>query len=383
MSSSQGIYDDGMRVALIGVGFHGPLFPLVLDHAGHGSKIIALVDTNPDALQKAASELGIPAEQCFPSVEAFLAWKQVDAAIVSTPATVRQPVIDCLDAGLHVFCENPLALDYETARSAHKAARDLQRILVVDEQWQRLQSVQFMQQRMREDNLQLGELRRIKIFGKGRSGWTEVTRIGTHLLGVAQALLSQHCYRFVECSAQAMRGGKFVDMCSSGEEPDDVRFCLSTERYAGVRIIGEFFKEERPDVRKCGILFEFTRGRLLALGGLLEQVLYSDAPYDTGSSLQFRWQKLYPKENDIDRGAWAIIQPGMEPQVLRDPKMNPTFALWEEFEELYSRMRRGYRTDFTDFSKALWRQEYVAAACEAVKDSINANGAYVSCKGIN
>jgi predicted dehydrogenase len=75
-----------------------------------GAELVAVADVNEEAAKKAAAEWEIP--QAFGSVEAMLADGGVDAVSVIVPNKFHASVaVQCLEAGKHVFCEKPPALN--------------------------------------------------------------------------------------------------------------------------------------------------------------------------------------------------------------------------------------------------------------------------------
>lgn len=359
-----------LRVALIGVGNHGPLFPTILEHSGRGSKIVALVDTNPKALKEASEAMDVPECARFSSTKELLEKFRdgIDAAIVALPATVRGPVVDCLGAGLHVFCENPLALDYMTACQAVSVSRQKNRALCTDEQWALLPAMQILSRAIGVGRL-IGTVEHVTLVGKGRFSEMEFIRIGTHLLSVAQRA---GVGNYTSCCAYAAKGTKILSLHITDPSPhlELVRATFTTTR--GIFVHMDFSREgsgEKSDVRRCFIELKGTKGRVRAIGGLLEQVWITPESYDTGDAMN-SWERLYPTEARIQEGAWEIIRPGDERRVLLDPFMNPTFNLWNQFE---SACTGGIESrTFPDMIN-------VAAACGALHQSILCHGTKQHC----
>lgn len=95
-----------MKLAVLGVGRIGRM------HAQYALESPAVeevrfYDVDSAAAAAAAADLGILSE---PDLPALLDW--ADGALIATPTPVHeQSVLACLDAGLPVLCEKPLALD--------------------------------------------------------------------------------------------------------------------------------------------------------------------------------------------------------------------------------------------------------------------------------
>ncbi len=96
------------KVGIIGaggmVGYH------IQGFKNAGADIAAIADLNKAAAQKVADEQGIP--QVFGSVEELLALDDIDAVTVIVPNKFHAPLaVQVLEAGKHVFCEKPPALN--------------------------------------------------------------------------------------------------------------------------------------------------------------------------------------------------------------------------------------------------------------------------------
>ncbi|MGH8018522.1 MAG: Gfo/Idh/MocA family protein [Opitutaceae bacterium] len=103
-----------VRLAIIGAGgmanTHAKAFATIPD-----CELAAVVEIDPVRRETFAKTYGIP--NAFASVTEMLNSARVDAATVVTPDAFHAPVsIQCLQAGLHVMCEKPLALDHPEAR---------------------------------------------------------------------------------------------------------------------------------------------------------------------------------------------------------------------------------------------------------------------------
>jgi predicted dehydrogenase len=88
-----------------------------------GAQIVAVADTQPQ-LAHYAQSLGIEAP-FFTSVEQMLDSTAVDAVMVCTPASTHLPAAAaCVDRGVHVFVEKPLADTLDNARKMHALVKD-------------------------------------------------------------------------------------------------------------------------------------------------------------------------------------------------------------------------------------------------------------------
>lgn len=110
-----------VRVALIGCGGitlqnHLPGLALC-----PGTRVVALCDTDPAALERARLQTGI--DTVSTRHEDILAREDVDAVIIATPNVTHAAIARAaVAAGKHVLCEKPLAMDAAEARSMADAA---------------------------------------------------------------------------------------------------------------------------------------------------------------------------------------------------------------------------------------------------------------------
>lgn len=96
------------KVAIIGAG--GMLQYHAKGFQDAGAKIVAVVDMNEEAAKKAAVEW--KAESVYTDVAEMLSDADVDAVSIIVPNKFHAPLaIQCLNAGKHVFCEKPPALN--------------------------------------------------------------------------------------------------------------------------------------------------------------------------------------------------------------------------------------------------------------------------------
>ena len=118
---------DQLRIGIIGVNGIGQAHLWSLRQSER-SCAAAVCDIDEPRAEKAGADFDVPA---FADLGAMLAGGTVDAVVVATPAgTHGQIARDALDAGMHVYCEKPIAPTadegYALARHAHEAQRTLQ-----------------------------------------------------------------------------------------------------------------------------------------------------------------------------------------------------------------------------------------------------------------
>lgn len=85
------------------------------------TKVVALCDNNPAALQKASQQCGV--KNVFSDPADVLRRTDVDAVIIATPNNVHAPIaLAAIAAGKHVMCEKPIAMNHAEAMRMCQAA---------------------------------------------------------------------------------------------------------------------------------------------------------------------------------------------------------------------------------------------------------------------
>jgi myo-inositol 2-dehydrogenase / D-chiro-inositol 1-dehydrogenase len=120
--------DDTLRVGLIGCGGRGTGAAGNALEADKNCKLVAMADMFPDRLEgslnslrkKEPERVAVDADHCFVG---FDAWQKlldsgVDVVLLATPPHFRPLQLKaCVDAGKHIFCEKPVAVDAPGVRS--------------------------------------------------------------------------------------------------------------------------------------------------------------------------------------------------------------------------------------------------------------------------
>lgn len=87
-----------------------------------GTRLVGVYDTSEAAAVRLADHQGVPA---IPNLATGLAWPGVDAVVVATPHADHFPIARrALQAGKHVLCEKPLAIDPYEARALVELAEE-------------------------------------------------------------------------------------------------------------------------------------------------------------------------------------------------------------------------------------------------------------------
>lgn len=133
-----------LKIGLIGLGFMGNTHLenyLRLEKEGLPVKLVALCDMDPEKL-KGSSQAGnietvsgsVDFSQFnrYTSVDEMLASEQLDAVDITLPTFLHEQVaVQCLNSGLHVLCEKPMALTSESCdRMIEAAERNGKQLLI-------------------------------------------------------------------------------------------------------------------------------------------------------------------------------------------------------------------------------------------------------------
>ena len=116
------------RVGLIGAGYIASWHADALRDTP-GVQIVAVCDVSETAAKGLAEAYGAKA---FTSVEDLIAAKVCDAVHILTPPQLHRPIaIQCLEGGLHVLVEKPMAVQVAEADAMIAAAEKSGKLLAV------------------------------------------------------------------------------------------------------------------------------------------------------------------------------------------------------------------------------------------------------------
>src|SRR5512139_1321697 len=111
-----------LRVGLIGTSWWAELEHLPGLRARGDVAVTGLCGRDPARLAALAAKHQVP--ETYTDWRELIARGRLDVLVVSTPnALHREQALAALDAGLHVICEKPLALDAAQARELRDRAR--------------------------------------------------------------------------------------------------------------------------------------------------------------------------------------------------------------------------------------------------------------------
>jgi predicted dehydrogenase len=119
---------DKLKCAVIGVGVGKAHVRGYREHPR--AEVVALADINGERLKKVNEELRVP--KLYTSVEEMLKNEKLDVVSVATPNKFHKPLtVQALEAGCHVLCEKPMAMNAgEAQQMLDAASRAGKRIMI-------------------------------------------------------------------------------------------------------------------------------------------------------------------------------------------------------------------------------------------------------------
>jgi predicted dehydrogenase/threonine dehydrogenase-like Zn-dependent dehydrogenase len=121
--------DDAIRIGLIGPGgFATSVLAPALRNAG--AVLAAVAGGSGPSAEAMTRNAGF--ERAAPSVQALITDEDIDAVVIATRHDSHAGLVqDALNAGKHVFCEKPLALNPDQLQEVLAATEDAERVLMV------------------------------------------------------------------------------------------------------------------------------------------------------------------------------------------------------------------------------------------------------------
>jgi predicted dehydrogenase len=119
-----------LKIAIIGAGVMGRHYAEVLSRYP-AADLRAVCDVDRPRAEALAEGFALPG--AFANVSSLLAAERLDAAVVATPDFAhREATIACLESGLHVLCEKPLATTAADGQAMIAAADGARKFLMVN-----------------------------------------------------------------------------------------------------------------------------------------------------------------------------------------------------------------------------------------------------------
>ena len=157
-----------MKVGIIGASFAQAAYLPALRHV-IGAEVVALASARMESARSAASQFEVP--HVYDDWEAMLASHEFDLVCIATPTFLHEPqTLAAIEAGAHILCEKPTAMDAGEAARMLAAAEAAGRVHMIDHE------LRFNPNRARIAELisegALGEIRHVNISNIGKS-WAD------------------------------------------------------------------------------------------------------------------------------------------------------------------------------------------------------------------
>src|SRR2546427_5687396 len=118
--------NERFRVGVIGTSWWADLEHLPGLRARRDVDLMSLCGRNPDRLAALAAKFGV--HKTFTDWRAMISGGGLDALVIATPNSLHHPqAMAAFEAGLHVICEKPLAINVGLARGMAPRAQAARR----------------------------------------------------------------------------------------------------------------------------------------------------------------------------------------------------------------------------------------------------------------
>ncbi|HJZ46918.1 MAG TPA: Gfo/Idh/MocA family oxidoreductase [Roseiflexaceae bacterium] len=112
---------DHVRIGVVGTSWWAELMYLPVLKRHPRAELVAVCGRRREHVDQIAQKYGIP--HAFTNYREMIEQAGLHALVVSTPDDLHYPItLEALDAGLHVLCEKPLALDVAQASAMYEKA---------------------------------------------------------------------------------------------------------------------------------------------------------------------------------------------------------------------------------------------------------------------
>lgn len=157
-----------MKVGIIGASFAKAAYLPALSHVP-GAEVVAVASARLASARSAADQFGVP--HAYDDWQAMLTSHEFDLVCIATPTVLHEPqTLAAIEAGAHVLCEKPTAMNAQEAARMLTAAEDAGRLHMIDHE------LRFNPNRMRIAELitegALGEVRHADITNVSKN-WND------------------------------------------------------------------------------------------------------------------------------------------------------------------------------------------------------------------
>lgn len=187
-----------LRFGLVGAGRAGAVHARNIHAHTPEAEVVAVVDGRAEQAEAVVAEVG---GKAYGSLAEALAAGSLDAVAIATPTqTHRDLAVEAFEAGLHVFCEKPMALSASECDGMIAAAERADRVLQIG--FVRRFQPEFAEAKARIDEGELGEVTLVKSLTRGPGlppAWAHDLTLSNGML----AEVNSHCFDSVRWFAGA------------------------------------------------------------------------------------------------------------------------------------------------------------------------------------
>ncbi|MBQ6789439.1 MAG: Gfo/Idh/MocA family oxidoreductase [Clostridia bacterium] len=220
--------NNKLRIGIIGCGFianqkHLPGLKVIEE-----VELVAFCDLIEEKAEKACKKYGAEGAKVYTDYKEVLADETIDIIHVCTPNRSHSFItVDALEAGKHVMCEKPMAINSAEALKMIEAAKRTGKKLTIGYQNRQRCDIQLVRNKIDKEDI-LGEVyyaRAIAIRRRGVPDWGVFTNeyeqgggplidIGTHSLDLSLWLMNN--YKPLYCVGKAFKKLGKLPLCGDG-----------------------------------------------------------------------------------------------------------------------------------------------------------------------
>lgn len=185
---------DRIRIGIIGVGSRGrALYWNLRELQQHMNIEIAAVCDNYGPHYERAIDLTGGEAEAFLDYREMIEKVELDGVVIATPLHEHaQQTIDCLNAGIHVFCEKAMARTLEEVKAMHDAWKESGKVMLIGHQ--RLFNPVYLESMQRIERGDIGPVTMLRGWWHRNTDWVFYTDTG----GRGTPLDRQRNWRFYD-----------------------------------------------------------------------------------------------------------------------------------------------------------------------------------------
>jgi len=151
--------DRKVYFAIVGAGGMGSFYTRILKELPE-AEVVAIVDVNESRAKEVARQYGV--SEYYSDWRKVLEKSYVDAIAVCTPVRFHKEItVAALEAGKHVICEKPPAMNATEAEEMAEAAKRNKRILLYGFQWRFMEASKYVKNLIEKNYL--GHVYRVRV----------------------------------------------------------------------------------------------------------------------------------------------------------------------------------------------------------------------------